>query len=96
MVEATESLVPEVGRPGAEAALIRAEAAAQLAETPTWASEEKKAPGWALEDRAADLERKAALVDLQVEPGLYGALGIDGLPGSRYGDLGLWLARDPV
>ena len=77
VVQMAEARVPEVACKREEAVKLRATAKAQLGAIPLWETEAKKAPGWALEDRAAELEREAALADLQVEQGLYAALRID-------------------
>ena len=57
-----------------QASELREEAAQLLAEVPAYAPEDSKARGWALEDRAEAMERKAALSDLQAEALLHAAL----------------------
>jgi serine/threonine-protein kinase len=56
---------------------LRAQAAEQLAEVERWASEDRKSAGWALEDEAARLDREVALLSLQEESLLRGALTHD-------------------
>jgi len=60
---------------------LRARARAQLAEVPSWAPAEDKAPAWDLEDRAAALEREAAVCRTAHEQGVRAALELD--PGYR-------------
>jgi eukaryotic-like serine/threonine-protein kinase len=57
-----------------KAAGMRAEAEARLKEIPTWEAEEVKAPHWAVEDEAAELEQQAQLLRITREEKLQGAL----------------------
>ena len=57
-----------------QASELRDEAGQLLAEVPGYAPEESKARGWALEDRATAMERKADLCDLQADALLHAAL----------------------
>ncbi len=74
---AAQDREPEAATLRAQAAALRAESAALLEGVATWEPEERKLAGWLREDEAAALERRAALVELSVEQGLYGALRID-------------------
>jgi eukaryotic-like serine/threonine-protein kinase len=57
-----------------EATTLRKQAAALLAAVAAWQPEQDKAPAWALEDQARDLEREATLADLEQEHLLAGSL----------------------
>ncbi len=50
-----------------QAAALRAEATAALRDLPGWRPEEDKAPAWAKEDEAAEIEARAALMELEEE-----------------------------
>lgn len=58
------------------AAALRAESEALLADVPSWAPEDDKAPGWARAAEAEAEERRALLQQLEVDQGLHGALQI--------------------
>jgi len=53
---------------------LRAEAQALLGPLPTWAPDAEKRPGWALEDRAAALEREASALEVEAAQRLHAAL----------------------
>ena len=61
----------------AEAEQLRRQADGLLDGVATWAPVADKAAGWALEDRAADLEAKAAVLRTRYEQGLRAALDHD-------------------
>jgi serine/threonine-protein kinase len=77
VVNAAEDQGHEIETLHARAADLEAEAEALLADVASYESEERKTPGWAKEDEAADLRREAERRDLQCEQGLTGALQID-------------------
>jgi serine/threonine protein kinase/formylglycine-generating enzyme required for sulfatase activity len=74
VVAQAEALGPEAQTLLSRAAALRAEAKALLAGIPAPAPEDVKAPGWAREDEAEALERRAGLVGLRREELLRGAL----------------------
>jgi len=76
VVEAALSRVAEAEAKVADAARLREESTALLAETEPWDPEEVKVPGWARASEAEAAERTAALTQLEVDQGLHGALQI--------------------
>jgi serine/threonine-protein kinase len=76
VVAQAEAEGPAIATLHARAAELEAEAEALLVDVESYEPEERKAPGWAKEDEAADLRRQADRRDLQREQGLYGALRI--------------------
>ena len=74
VVEKALKLDEEVEKIKVEALALRAQASEQLKSIPGWESEEVKAPHWALEDEAAALEERAALLAITREQALQAAL----------------------
>ena len=74
VVEDAQAMGPEAPRLRAQAATLRAESTRLLATIPSWESEDKKLPGWAVADEADALERQADALELQATRTLFGAL----------------------
>jgi len=67
VVESAQALRPQIDALKREAAALRSEAAGLLEDIQTWESEDLKATGWALEDEATALDRKADLKSLELD-----------------------------
>jgi serine/threonine protein kinase/formylglycine-generating enzyme required for sulfatase activity len=66
LVERARKLQPDVSAWLAEAASLRAEAEKGLAEVPSWAPLDRKRPFWEMQDRAAALDRRARLGEVEI------------------------------
>lgn len=77
-VDAAEALVPRAAELRDRAQALRAEAARLLDGVQPWQPEDDKAAGWAKQDEADDLDRQAALLELEQRQDLHAALRIDG------------------
>jgi serine/threonine protein kinase/formylglycine-generating enzyme required for sulfatase activity len=77
IVREARELEPRIEAHRREAAALRAEAQAILARIPTGAPAEQKYDGWAKEDRARELDREAALAELEWRERLRSALNSD-------------------
>jgi serine/threonine-protein kinase len=74
LVRAAAALGPSSDALRVEAQALRGEARNQLDAIPTWASEDEKAAGWAMEDRADRLEEEADQLVVRAELSLGTAL----------------------
>lgn len=74
VVQRADALRPRIEALRAQATMLRLRAEARLVKVPSYAPEEQKAPGWKLQDEAADLEQEAALVELEYTETLQSAL----------------------
>ncbi len=74
LVERAKNKGPERQDLLSSAQTLRAEASELLSSIESWRSSIDKAEGWSLEDRAIELERQAAVVDLQIDELLHSAL----------------------
>jgi len=83
MVDRGRALTPRVAALRSQAAERRASSDAALAGVPAWAGEAAKAGGWRLAAEAAALEREAALVEVEQEQLLQGALAHAELPAAH-------------
>jgi serine/threonine-protein kinase len=70
VVAAADAVVVEAAALREQAAGLRAEGEALLAPVPPWAPEEEKAAGWAKEDEAGRIERRAALLEFRDQPAI--------------------------
>ncbi|MCB9794067.1 MAG: SUMF1/EgtB/PvdO family nonheme iron enzyme [Alphaproteobacteria bacterium] len=76
VVSEADEILPRVAELQAEARALRAEARTLLDPLPPHAPAEQKKPGWRMEDRAAELENQARLVELTYVRTLYNALNL--------------------
>lgn len=74
VVQDAEAKIPEIEALRKEAARRRAQAQQVLEEVPSWAWNPTKTSGWALEDEATAMERRAEHMELELEHMLQGAL----------------------
>jgi len=77
VLRTAEALSPDAARQHAEATRLRTAAAERLVDVPAWAPVEAKADAWALEDEAAELERRAAVAERRYVETVRTALTVD-------------------
>jgi len=77
VVDAARARRPEADDLRRRAEQMRAAACELLEGVPPWEGEERKAPGWAQQDAAVVLDRRASLLDMEMERGLHAALRVD-------------------
>ncbi len=77
VVRSVQSLTPKAIGLRAEAAALRDDAAVLLASVKPWEPEARKLPAWEKLDGAVERERRAAILEQDVERGIYAALRVD-------------------